>query len=90
MADKIERTEVTAIKVTHHFYCDFCGKHLGTVGEDDDGYYPILGDRSVKTHLPIGGWYEFRRQLCDRCWEEWLSTLRDKLRELGFRGEGNG
>lgn len=43
------------IKITHEFYCDNCGKFLGSSEEWDDGYYEELGSFENKLYINESG-----------------------------------
>ena len=42
--DKLEKIEKKCIELKHNFFCDNCGKSLGSTVELEDGYYPELGE----------------------------------------------
>lgn len=88
-----EKKEI--IKTTHEFYCDNCGKFLGSSEEWEDGYYEKFG--SFENKLDIynsrvhnkkykeSGWYTYKKILCDKCQEEFVSKLAKTLLELGYK-----
>lgn len=81
--DKI--TKITRIidRITHDFYCDECGIHLGTITEYDDGYYEELGEFELQFYMKRG-WYKLHKCLCDECKEEYLDKICVALEDMGF------
>lgn len=71
--------------IEHSFYCDECGKHLGTVTECDDGWYQELGELELKIY--IDGWYRLKKCLCDDCRYRILENLKTDLCVMGFKKE---
>lgn len=77
------KTKKEIVQVTHEFYCDNCGKFLGSSKEWDDGYYKEYG--SFKNNLCINSrWYRYRKNLCDKCQNEFVAKLTKTLIELGY------
>ena len=70
-------------KYEHSFYCDECGKHLGTSIEYDDGWYQDFGEFEIKIY--INGWYHIKKCLCDKCRYEFVEKLKTDLYKLGFK-----
>lgn len=81
--EKIEHRPVTQTDIYHHFYCDSCGEYLGEKKEFDDGYYENLGDFNLRFLMP-NGWYQVKKCFCDKCKENYLTNVRNKLIEMGF------
>lgn len=69
--------------IEHSFYCDECGKHIGTSTEHDDGWYQDFGKFEVKMY--IDGWYYLKKCLCDKCRYEFSEKLKTNLYNLGFK-----
>lgn len=69
----------------HSFYCDECGKHLGTSTEYDDGWYQDFGELEIKIY--IDGWYRIKKCLCDNCRYNFIEKLKTYLGVLGFEKE---
>lgn len=84
--DKIETQTKTIEQRYHNFYCDVCGKYLGTSAECEDGWYQTLGGFGLKWHTPAG-WYYTEKCLCDECREKYLSEVYAGLEQLGFKKE---
>lgn len=77
--------EIKKIHITHHFFCDKCGEHLGDVEEYDDGYYPELNKFNLK--MLLENWYEIKLHLCDKCKNEFINEIRNFLISKGFKKE---
>ena len=71
---------------THEFYCDECGKHLGTSEEHDDGWYKEIGNFDLKCYASQN-WYVLHKHLCDTCKEKLLSKFCATLEDMGFKKE---
>lgn len=74
------------------FYCDECGKYLGTSTEYDDGYIPIPVEvKSLHERLYLDSqqiWYKFDGgELCYSCYVSKRDDLIDGLRKIGFASE---
>lgn len=67
----------------HSFYCDECGKHLGTSKEHSDGWYEEFGGLELKIY--INGWYRLNKCLCDECRYKFLEKFKTDLFDLGFK-----
>lgn len=88
------KTKKEVMQVIHEFYCDNCGKFLGSSAEYDDGYYEeldsfeneinISNSRGYKKSYKEGGWYRYKKNLCDKCQNEFVSKLTKTLIELGY------
>lgn len=81
--EKVKEIENTYIELEHLFFCDSCGKSLGSVVEYPDGYYPKFGEFKLSFRLP-DGWYKVEKNFCDKCREEFIESLRTKLINVGF------
>ena len=66
----------------HSFYCDECGKYLGTSKEYSDGWYEKLGEFEVKIH--IGEWHRLKKCLCNKCQCDFVEKMKKDLYNLGF------
>ena len=81
--EKLKHVEKTIIEPVHEFYCDCCGKFLGSSEELDDGYYVEIGKKSWKYgDLKLKGHY------CDSCTVEVGERIEEALRCLGFKDCG--
>lgn len=67
----------------HSFYCDECGKYLGTSQEYDDGWYKSFGEFEIKFY--IDEWYRIRKHLCDECRRSFIENLKVALKNMGFK-----
>lgn len=85
---KIEQISKTIIQDIHHFYCDDCGKHLGSSQEYDDGWYEELGEFELKMRLPQGC-YILKKCLCDECKEKYPVKLQSILEDIGFKKDSS-
>lgn len=79
------KTVITTIeRIEHKFYCDGCGKHLGTSREDDSRFFEKFGHYT--NHIRIGEeWYYVEKNFCDECEEKYLVELEEALKNFGFR-----
>lgn len=77
--------EIKKIHITHHFFCDKCGEHLGDVEEYDDGYYPELNEFELK--IFIDEEYGIHQHLCDKCRDEFVNEIQNFLISKGFKKE---
>ena len=80
---KVNSTTQMVEVVTHEFYCDGCGKHLGTSEEYDDGWYKVIGEFQLAIHMD--GWWHLEKHLCDNCQEKFLNNLKTTLENIGFK-----
>ena len=86
--DKRKEIIKTITEYEHEFYCDECGKHLETVHEHNDGWYP-------DNHLyQVGCWlngelYVIQKHLCNDCKNTLKQKIAKGLIDMGFsiRGE---
>lgn len=83
--ERLESKETTTYY--HTFYCDECGKELGTSEEYDDGYYDEYGSFELSFNLEDDGWYRVKKCLCEECKEKYLANLIDTLKKYGFEKE---
>ena len=81
--EKTKTVIMTIERIEHKFYCDRCGKHLGTSQEDDDRYFEKFG--SYTNSIRIGEeWYYVKKNFCDECEEKYLTELAEVLKDFGF------
>ena len=80
--EKVKETIKKVKQYEHSFYCDDCGKYLGTSQEYDDGWYEEFGEFELKFH--IDGWYRINKCLCDDCRKKFIENLKVALKNLGF------
>ena len=78
--------EITCKKVAHEFFCDDCGKSIGSYVELDDGYYPQLGLYQQKIFIN-DTWYKFEATYCDSCARNKTKQLITAFWYLGFKEE---
>ena len=81
----MEKTETKTLEVErceHSFYCDECGKYIGTSEEYEDGWYDELGDFELSFY--IDDWYRVHKCLCSNCAKKFLSNLKNCLKDIGF------
>lgn len=83
--EKIKETVKEVKDTEHFFYCDECGKYLGSSKEYDDGWYQKLGEFELKIY--IDNWYRLKKCLCDDCKYRILENLKIDLGVLGFKKE---
>lgn len=81
--EKVETKIIETEEITHHFYCDGCGDHLGSSDEYDDGYYEEFGEFELRCYTPKG-WYRLKKCLCHSCAQKFLSVYYNTLESLGF------
>ena len=81
--EKVETKVIQTEEITHNFYCDECGAHLGSSVEWDDGYYQGFGGFELKMHTSRG-WYEIKRCFCDTCRDKFLNKVYASLEAAGF------
>lgn len=81
--DKLEKVEKKCIELKHNFFCDNCGKELGSTVELEDGYYPELGEFELSFNLD--GWYKVKAHFCDQCRKEFIESLKTQLINMGFK-----
>ena len=84
--ERAEEQRIESVQKIHHFYCDDCGKYLGSSEEYPDGYYEEIGLLELKFYLS-DGWYRKRSILCDECREKFIDSMRKTLTEKGFCAE---
>lgn len=81
--EKIKHEERVEVVTVHEFYCDDCGKFLGSSMELDDGYYAEIGAKSWKYgDLKLKGHY------CDKCMVKIGERIEETLRGFGFKERG--
>ena len=81
--EKIKHEERVEVVTIHEFYCDYCGKFLGSSEELDDGYFEEIGKRSWKYYdLKMEGHY------CDNCTVKKGEMIEKTLKGVGFKERG--
>ena len=80
--EQITRADKEKRIYEHSFYCDECGKHLGTSKVYDDGWYESFGELELSFY--IDGWYRLKTHLCSDCADVFLSNLKYRLDDMGF------
>lgn len=75
------KTERSDRKI-HTFFCDGCGKELGSSVEYDDGYYENYGEYEQKFY--INGWYTIRANYCEECAKKKNQEIVSALEAIGF------
>ena len=92
--EKTTKVSKTVVREEHSFYCDDCGKHLGTSQEYEDGYYQTFGEFEQSFCLKHSNmwngkseWFELKKCLCDECKEKTLLRIKSALLDLGFAGK---
>ena len=81
--EKITYKEVKSILNTHNFYCDMCGKYLGSTKEHDDGYYSTIGDYDLKFNVNSER-YKLHCNLCVECGAKKKQEIINGLLSMGF------
>lgn len=81
---KIESVTKTVTETIHHFYCDGCGKLLGSTHEHNDGFYDWLGEFDILWRIPDYGCIELNKNFCKKCKQQFLDELVTKLENIGF------
>lgn len=81
---KVEYTEQTIEVTEYSFYCDDCGEYIGTSQEYDDGWYETLGDFELKFYV-VDDWYSIKKCLCKSCSRSFVSDVKVKLMNMGFK-----
>ena len=67
----------------HTFFCDGCGKELGSSEEYDDGYYYEHGE--YEKHFCVDStWYRLHGHYCDDCAAKKTDDILSALKALGF------
>lgn len=82
--EKVEYIEQAVETAEHSFYCDECNKYLGTIKEYDDGWYETLGEFELSFYID-GYWYEVKKCLCHDCANNFLSNLKNSLKDMRFK-----
>lgn len=83
----MEKTKETIREVKdteHFFYCDECGKYLGSSKEYDDGWYQKLGEFEEKFYVG-NHWYQIEKCFCDDCRKSFIENIEVALKKLGFK-----
>lgn len=83
--EKVEEIVKMEVTYKHSFYCDKCGKHLGTTEEQDDGWYDECGEFELRIYL--NGWYVLKKHLCDSCIDDFVDEAKTTLINMGFEKE---
>jgi hypothetical protein len=81
---KTESVTKTVTDTIHHFYCDGCGKLLGSTHEDQYGYYAGIGEFEIFWRVPDYGFIEFNKNFCEKCKQQFLDKLVTNLENIGF------
>ena len=85
--EKVYTTE----KCTHMFYCDNCGKELGSSHEYDDGWFQEIGEYTQTIFIDgdenIRGRYTLKANYCPTCKAVITGAIVDELKILGFDKE---
>ena len=68
----------------HQFYCDVCGKHLGTSRESDDGRYKKYGLFESKVDFDAR-MYKITLHLCPQCRDKTKEKIAKGIMALGFK-----
>lgn len=79
--ERIKKIKTT--KKMYEYYCDNCGKLIGTSLEYDDGWVEPLGEFVQKVY--IGSWYELKKCLCDACARKEKEKIITTIQSLGFK-----
>ena len=82
--ERLESKETKSTTYYHIFYCDDCGKKLGTSKEYDDGYYDEYGSLELSFYLEDDGWYKVKKCFCEKCKEKYATNLIETLKKYGF------
>lgn len=74
------------------YYCDCCGKLIGTGVEYDDGYIPVpFGVNHIRfTITEMEKRFVYDRQFCNECAEEQINKVFTALKDIGFEEERYG
>lgn len=81
--DKVETINKTKVVTKHNFYCDGCGKYLGSSEELDDCYYDEPGKFNLELCVD-SKWYKLNRCFCEKCKSDYLQKIINSLYNLGF------
>lgn len=81
---KTESVTKTVTETIHHFYCDGCGKLLGSTKEHDDGWYGQHGFFYINWLVPENDWFKLNKHFCEKCKQEFCDKLRNSLESFGF------
>ena len=84
--DKVETINKTKVVTNHNFYCDSCGKYLGSSEELDDGYYDEIGKFRLGFCVD-NKWYRVNKCFCKKCKSDYLQKVINNLFDLGFERE---
>lgn len=85
--EKVINEEVVTQQITHEFYCDKCGKLIGSSKEWDDGYYEELGLYNQSINVTNDGWYKFSGHYCIDCKTAKKVEFMKLLFDFGFEKE---
>jgi hypothetical protein len=69
--------------IIHKFYCDKCGKFLGSSEEYDDGYYENKFTYEYQFFI-CNKWVVKKAILCDEHRQEFEGSLITTLKNFGF------
>jgi hypothetical protein len=78
----MEKIENNKDKRIHKFYCDSCGKFLGSSKELPDCYFEKLGEyRQCFYVQEENSWYKLEKNLCDDCKNNFNKKLIEVLKK---------
>ena len=83
--ERLESKKIKSTKQYHTFYCDICGKKLGTSEEYDDGYYDEYGSFELSFYIKDYDWYKVKKHFCEKCKEKYATNLIETLKKYGFK-----
>lgn len=83
-----EIEEKRSIKIIKHkITCDICGKELDTIEEEQDGYYYNPYKHEVDINPFHSGWYSYKKDLCDDCYNKIQNDFINILKNFGFESQ---
>ena len=80
-----EKKSITIIK--HKIICDICGKELDIIEEEQEGYYYNPYKREVHINPFYNGYYKYKKDLCDDCYNKIQNNFINILKDFGFESE---
>ena len=84
---KTTKETITIERYKHSFYCDECGKHLGTSEENDEAWYRVFGDFRASFYIDTSSRCSIKKHLCDECREKFVAKIISTLVSIGFEEE---